>query len=87
MVYKTIQHVFVPNLKLFRPVNTKLQAKEVGEFSITFMAAAIYMFGDFLNFEQPLLSRLLVYPPETCRDLSKPTYQHCVKILSKNTLI
>ena len=30
--YKTIQHVFIPNLKLFGPTNTKLQTKEVGEF-------------------------------------------------------
>ena len=35
MAYETIQHVFIPNLKLFGPMNTKLQAKEVGEFSIT----------------------------------------------------
>ena len=31
MKYKTIQRVFVPNLKLFEP---ELKAKEVGEFSI-----------------------------------------------------
>ena len=52
MGYKTIQHVFVPNLRLFGPMNTTLQAKEVGDFSIkenelvgislpTIMAAAI----------------------------------------------
>ena len=35
MTYKTIQHAFVPGSELFGPVNTKLQAKEVGEFSIT----------------------------------------------------
>ena len=35
MTYKTIQHASVPNSKLFGPMNTKLQAKEVGEFSVT----------------------------------------------------
>ena len=35
MTYKAIQHVSVPNSKLFGPMNTKLQAKEFGEFSIT----------------------------------------------------
>ena len=41
MAYKTIQRVFVPNLKLFGPMNTTLQSKDVesitiiGEFSIT----------------------------------------------------
>ena len=35
MAYNTIQHVFVPNLKLFGPISTKLQAEEVGEFSVT----------------------------------------------------
>ena len=34
MAYKTIQRVFVPNLKLFRPINTELWAREVGDFSI-----------------------------------------------------
>ena len=31
MAYKTIQHVSVPNLNLFR---TELRAQQVGEFSI-----------------------------------------------------
>ena len=31
---KTIEHVSVPNLKLFGPMKTKLWAKEVGELSI-----------------------------------------------------
>ena len=35
MTFKTIQHVSVPNLKLFGPMKTELQVKEVGEFSIT----------------------------------------------------
>ena len=30
MSYKTIRHVSVPNLKLFRPMNIELWAKEVG---------------------------------------------------------
>ena len=34
MVYKTIQGVSIPNLKLFGPVKAELWAKEVGEFSI-----------------------------------------------------
>ena len=36
----------------------------------TNMAAAIYMYGDFLKFEQPQLLYLLMYGPETCRDFS-----------------
>ena len=28
-----MQRVFVPNLKIFGPVKTELQTKEVGEFS------------------------------------------------------
>ena len=35
MAYKATEHVSVPNLKLFRPVNTKLLTKDIGEFSIT----------------------------------------------------
>ena len=35
MACKTIQRVSVSNLKLFRPMNTELWAKEFGEFSIT----------------------------------------------------
>ena len=35
MAYKTKQHVFVPNLRLFGP--TKLQVQEVGEFSVTYI--------------------------------------------------
>ena len=35
MVYKTMQRVSVPNLKLFGPMKTEIWAKEVGEFSIT----------------------------------------------------
>ena len=53
----------------------------------TDMAAAILMDGDFLSFEQPYFVHLLVYRPETCRDLSKPGYLHCVKALSKKSLI
>ena len=34
MACKTIQHVSVPNLKLFEPNKTKLWEKEVGRFSI-----------------------------------------------------
>ena len=34
MAYKTIQHVSVPNMKLFGSLKTELWAKEVGEFSI-----------------------------------------------------
>ena len=34
VVYKTIQHVSVPNLNLFGPTKTELRAKEVGKFSI-----------------------------------------------------
>ena len=34
MACKTIQHVFIPNLKLFRLIKTELRAKEVGEFSV-----------------------------------------------------
>ena len=54
MAYKTIKHVFVPNLKSFGQKKTELRAKEVEEFSImlygkmgwgvllpTIMAAAI----------------------------------------------
>ena len=33
MVYKTIQRVSVPNMRLFGPIKTELQAKEVGGFS------------------------------------------------------
>ena len=64
MACKTIQRVFVPSLKLLGPTNTELKAKGVGEFSIviwenelmgillfTNVAAAIYMHGDFPNFE------------------------------------
>ena len=32
MAYKTIQRVFVLNLKLFGPMETELQAKEVGHY-------------------------------------------------------
>ena len=35
MVYKTMQCVSVPNLKLFEPMKTEIWAKEIGEFSIT----------------------------------------------------
>ena len=35
MACKTIQHVSVPNLKLFGTIKTELWAKEVWEFSIT----------------------------------------------------
>ena len=34
MADKTIQRVFVKNLKLFGPMKTELQAKEFGQFSI-----------------------------------------------------
>ena len=34
MACKTIQLVYVPNLKLFGPMKTELWVKEVGEFSI-----------------------------------------------------
>ena len=34
ITYKTIQRVSVPNLNLFGPMKTELQAKEVGETSI-----------------------------------------------------
>ena len=34
IAYKTIQRVSVPNLNLFGPTKTEVQAKEVGEFSI-----------------------------------------------------
>ena len=34
MACKTIQHVFIPNLKLFRLIKTELRAKEVGEFPV-----------------------------------------------------
>ena len=33
------------------------------------------------------LLHLLVYRPETCRDLSKWGYLHCLKVLSKKSLI
>ena len=101
MVYKTITLVSVPNLKSFGPTKTELQAKELGEFSImlygknraggvllpAIMAAAIKMYGDFQNFEQLYLLPLLMYRPETCRDLSEWGYLHSVKSLSKKSLI
>ena len=34
MACRTIQRVYVPNLKSFGPVKTELQAKEVREISI-----------------------------------------------------
>ena len=34
MADKTIQHVSVPNLKLYMSMKTELSVKEVGEFSI-----------------------------------------------------
>ena len=37
MAYKTIQCVFVPNLKLFRSIKTELWAKEVGKFLLCCM--------------------------------------------------
>ena len=43
----------------------------VGILLPTNMAAAVQMYRDFQNFEQPQLLHLLVYGPETCRDLSK----------------
>ena len=45
------------------------------------------MYRNFLNFEQPKLLHLLVYQPETYRDLSKRDYLHSVKILLINSLI
>ena len=45
------------------------------------------MYGDFLNFEQLSLLHLWLHRPETCRDTSKWDYLHCVKILSKKSLI
>ena len=52
----------------------------------TNMATAIQMFGDFQNFEQSYLLHLLVYGPETLRDLSKSGYIHCMNISSKKSL-
>ena len=66
MVYKTIQHVSVPNLKFFGPIKTELWAKEVGDFLNyvirenglvgsflpTNMATIICTYGDFLKLEQ-----------------------------------
>ena len=34
MAHKTIQHVFVADLKLFGPKRAELKAKEVGGFSV-----------------------------------------------------
>ena len=34
ITYKTIQRASVPNLNLFEPMKSELQAKEVGEISI-----------------------------------------------------
>ena len=63
-VYKIMQCVSLPKLKFFRSTKIELWAKEVLGFSIvicenglgillpTNMAAAIYLYGDFLNFEQ-----------------------------------
>ena len=34
MYYKTIERIFVPNLKLFGSMKTELWAKEVGGFSV-----------------------------------------------------
>ena len=45
------------------------------------------MYQDFPKFEQSQLLHLLIYIPENCTDLSKGGYLHCVKILSKNSLI
>ena len=53
----------------------------VGTLLSTNMAAVIYMYGDFMNFEQLQLLHFLVYRPETCGDLSKQGYSHCVKLL------
>ena len=66
MAYETIKRVPVPNLKSFGPTKTELRGKEVRESSFTLygkmgwgvllptiMAAAILMYGDFQNFEQP----------------------------------
>ena len=55
----------------------------------TIMAAAIKLFGDLLNFKLTTvtLELILLYWPETCRDLSKLGYQHCVKKCQKICLI
>ena len=81
MTYKTIKRVSVPNLKSFGPTKTELWAKDVGEFSIMLyekMGRGIFKTLNSRNF-----CVLLVYRPETCRDLPKWGYLHCVKILSK----
>ena len=59
----------------------------VGILLPTNMAAAIWIHRDFLNFEKPQLLHLLVYRPETCRELSKRLYLRYVKILLKKSLI
>ena len=53
----------------------------------TNMAAAFQMYGDLLNFELPSLLHLWVYRPETCREHSKRSHLHYVKLLSEKLLI
>ena len=55
MAYKTMQRVFVPNLKLFGSMATELWAKEIREFSV------VWMYTDFQKVEQLLLLHLLAY--------------------------
>ena len=66
IAFKIIQCVFIPNRKLFGQMKTKLRAKKswiifcnviwenelVGIVLPTIVAAAIKMYGDFLNFGQ-----------------------------------
>ena len=50
-----------PNLKLFGPIKTELWAKKVIKISVM-MAVTIYIYRDFLNFEQLLIACLQSRP-------------------------
>ena len=84
MAYKTVQRVFVPNLKSSGPMKTELWAKKLENFVLCCMGkwAGVHSFanehdchnitvyGDLLKFEQPYFLHLLVYRSEPCRELS-----------------
>ena len=90
----------VPNWMLFGPMTTGLWGKEVGEFSIiiyekmgwwAFFCPPTwlpqYKCIEISKLWTARTLHLWVYRPETCRDLSKQSYVHCIKILSKQSLI
>ena len=96
MAFQTIKRVSVPNLKSSGPTKTELLAKEVGEFSI--MLCGKMGWGRFLTHHHKCMEIFKTLNSlnfcfywcidlKLARDLSKWGHLHCVKILSKNSLI